>query len=269
MDLLQVVLLALVQGLTEFLPVSSSAHLILLSLVTHHQDQGLVFDIALHMGTLLAVLCYFRHELRVMIRDWCLSCVGRGQTQHSRLMWALGFTTIPVGLAGLVFNQYISAYLRDPIVIAIGMIVFGIFLGLADKYARETRDEYQITWKDMLIIGIAQALALIPGASRSGTTITAGLMVGLSREASSRFSFLLSIPVILLAGGYEASKISANEWASSHMGLFVIGMLIAAVTSFACIHVFLRLIERIGMMPFVVYRILLGCLLLFIFWFPS
>lgn len=266
MDLLQVILLAVVQGLTEFLPVSSSAHLILLSIVTHHEDQGLAFDIALHMGTLFAVLFYFRRELRVMVRDWCLSCIGRGQTPESRLMWMVGFTTIPVGLAGLFFNQYISAYLRDPIVIAIGMIVFAFFLAFADKYAGETRDEYQLTWKDVLVVGIAQALALIPGASRSGTTMTAGLLMGLSREASSRFSFLLSIPVILLAGGYEASKMTVTDWVSIEISFLVLGVLLSAITAFACIHVFLKLIERIGMMPFVIYRLFLGGLLLFLFW---
>ncbi len=266
MDVLQVILLAVVQGLTEFLPVSSSAHLILIPIFTHHEDQGLAFDIALHIGTLLAVLYYFRRELRLMIRDWCLSCIGRGQTPQSRLLWAIGFTTIPVGLAGLLFNHYVSAYFRDPIVIAIGMIVFAFFLAFADKYARETRSEYTLTWKDVVIIGIAQALALIPGASRSGTTMTAGLMVGLSREASSRFSFLLSIPVILLAGGYEASKITTADWAQTNASLFILGIALSAITAFACIHVFLKLIERIGMMPFVIYRLLLGVLLLILFW---
>lgn len=265
MDVLQVIILAVIQGLTEFLPVSSSAHLILIPIFTHHQDQGIAYDIALHIGTLSAVIYYFRHELRLMIKDWCLSFAGRGQTQYSRLMWAVGLTTIPVGLAGLFFNQFISAYLRDPIVIATGMIVFAFFLGFADKYAKESRDEYTITWKDILAIGVAQAFALIPGASRSGTTMTAGLMMGLSREASSRFSFLVSIPVILLAGGYEATKVTAAEWGSADMHLLALGVIISAVLSFACIHVFLKIIEQIGMMPFVIYRLLLGALLLLVF----
>ncbi|MFA6037783.1 MAG: undecaprenyl-diphosphate phosphatase [Legionellales bacterium] len=266
MDLLQVILLAVIQGLTEFLPVSSSAHLILLSTFMHYKDQGLVFDVALHMGTLIAVLFYFRRELRIMIRDWVLSCMGRGQTAQSRLMWALGFTTIPVGLAGLLFSQYISTYLRDPVIIAFGMIVFGIFLGFADKYAKQTRTEYQLNWKDILVIGIAQALALIPGASRSGTTMTAGLIMGLSKEASSRFSFLLSIPVIVLAGGHEASQMTQADWANTQMGLLLLAVALSAVTAFAVIYIFLKLIERMGMMPFVIYRLLLGALLLFLFW---
>lgn len=266
MDLLQVILLAVIQGLTEFLPVSSSAHLILLSTFIQKTDQGLVFDVALHVGTLLAVLFYFRHELRLMIRDWVLSCMGKGQTAQSRLMWALGFTTIPVGLAGLLFNQYVSTYLRDPIIIAFGMIVFGIFLGLADKYAKQTRTEYTLNWKDIVVIGIAQALALIPGASRSGTTMTAGLMMGLTKEASSRFSFLLSIPVIILAGGYEASKMTAQDWAATDLGLLILAVALSAATAFIVIHVFLKLIERMGMMPFVIYRMVLGALLLILFW---
>jgi undecaprenyl-diphosphatase len=146
------------------------------------------------------------------------------------------------------------------------MIVFAFFLAIADRYAREQRNEYSITWKDVVIIGIAQALALIPGASRSGTTMTAGLMVGLSKQASSRFSFLLSIPVILLAGGYEISKMTTADWAMTPIGLLVLGVGLSAITAFACIHVFLKLIERIGMMPFVIYRLLLGALLIILFW---
>ncbi|HLF67172.1 MAG TPA: undecaprenyl-diphosphate phosphatase, partial [Gammaproteobacteria bacterium] len=166
MDVLQVVLLAFIQGLTEFLPVSSSAHLLLVSRFTHHPDPTVIFVTALHMGTLLAVLFYFRRELKAMIKDGALSCLGQGQTQYSRLMWALAWGTVPVALAGLLFNQYISDYLRAPLVIAVVMIIFAIFLGIADTRAKKIKDEYHLGWKDILLIGVMQAFALIPGASR-------------------------------------------------------------------------------------------------------
>lgn len=266
MDLLQVILLALVQGLAEFLPVSSSAHLILLSVITHTEEQGLLFTVALHLGTLTAVLFYFRRELTLMIKDWCLSFLGHGQTQASRLLWALGFATIPIGLAGLLFSSFISDYLRTPKVIAFSMIIFAIFLGIADKYGRKTRQELQITWKDAVLIGLAQIFALIPGASRSGTTMMAGLFMGLSREASARFSFLLSIPVVILAATYEVSKMTAQDWATTDINMLLLGISISAITGFACIHIFLKLITRIGMMPFVIYRLFLGVFLLYLFW---
>ncbi len=266
MDVLQVILLAFIQGLTEFLPVSSSAHVLLVSIFIDHTEPPVVFVTALHMGTLLAVLYYFRRELILMIKDGILSCLGRGQTQYSRLMWALIGGTVPVALTGLLLNQYISDYLRTPLVIAIAMIIFALLLGIADKRAVKTRDEYSLGWKDILLIGVAQVFALIPGASRSGTTMMAGLMVGLTREASARFSFLLSIPVIVLAGGYEASQLSVLDWATADLKLFGLGILIAAGVGLACIHVFLKLITRIGMMPFVIYRIILGVVLLILFW---
>lgn len=266
MDLLQVILLAIVQGLAEFLPVSSSAHLLLLSIVTHSKDQGLLFTIALHLGTLIAVLFYFRFELYKMIRDWCLSCLGRGQTSESRLMWAIGFATIPVGLAGLIFGQFISDYLRNPLVIGFSLIIFALFLGFADHYGRKIHNEYQLNWKTVLFIGIAQVFALIPGASRSGTTMTAGLLAGLTREGSARFSFLLSIPIVLLAAIYEVSKMTSADWAATDIQMLMVGVIISALTGLACIHVFLKLITRIGMMPFVIYRVFLGGLLIFLFW---
>lgn len=266
MDVIQVILLAVVQGLTEFLPVSSSAHLILISILTKGEDQGLPFVVALHLGTLCAVVFYFRLELRNMVKDWCASCITRKQTPHSRLMWALGWSTLPVCLVGIFLPDNVSAHLREPVMIAISMIIFAVFLGFADHYARQTRTEYDLNWKDILFIGCAQIMALIPGASRSGTTITAGLILGLTREASARYSFLLSIPVILLAGAYEAMKMTSSDWAAIQPGLFLLGMLIAALTAFLCIHVFLKLITRISLMPFVIYRLFLGGLLLFLFW---
>lgn len=260
MDILQIIVLALVQGLTEFLPISSSAHLILVPFLTDWTDQGLAFDVAVHVGTLTAVVVYFRKEIKKMFFAWFASLTGK-HSEDSKLAWAVLIGTIPVGLAGLIFKDVISEHLRTPLVIAVTTIIFGLLLWYADWSAKRQRDEYSMSWKDILVIGCAQAIALIPGTSRSGITITAGLMLGLTASASARFSFLLSIPVIILAGGVETldylKVASIND-----MGDLITGAAISAISAYMCIHFFLKLLERIGMTPFVIYRLLLGAILL-------
>ncbi|NNJ98036.1 MAG: undecaprenyl-diphosphate phosphatase [Gammaproteobacteria bacterium] len=263
MELIQIVVLALVQGLTEFLPISSSAHLILVPVLTDWPDQGLAFDVAVHAGTLAAVVLYFRNELGCMFIAWFASFKGR-LTPDSRLAWAVLIGTIPVGLAGLAFKDVIESQLRSPMVIAIATIAFGLLLWFAYKTGQRRKDEYDLGWLDVLIVGAAQALALIPGTSRSGITITAGLMLGLKPEAAARFSFLLSIPVIFLAGGFET--LEYLETASIQDGqALLIGALISAVSAYTCIHYFLKLLDRVGMMPFVAYRLVLGIVLVVLF----
>ena len=263
MDIIQIIVLALVQGLTEFLPVSSSAHLILVPVLTSWQDQGLAFDVAVHAGTLTAVVLYFRKELSRMFVQWFASLGGR-HSADSRLAWAVLIGTVPVGLAGLLFKDVIEEHLRSPLVIATTTIVFGLLLWLADRKRHTPKDEYSIGWQYALLIGAAQAVALIPGTSRSGITITAALLLGLNRQAAARFSFLLSIPVIVLAGGLEtlgylkvASLGDAND--------LLIGAAVSAISAYACIHFFLKLLDRISMLPFVIYRLLLGAMLLVLF----
>jgi len=259
-DILQIIVLALVQGLTEFLPISSSAHLILVPYLTDWPDQGLAFDVAVHVGTLTAVVIYFRKEISKMFFAWLASLKGR-HSEDSRLAWGVLIGTIPVGLAGLLFKDVISEHLRTPLVIAATTIIFGFLLWYADWSGKRSRDEYSMSWKDIIIIGCAQAIALIPGTSRSGITITAGLMLGLTAPAAARFSFLLSIPVIVLAGGVETldylKVASIND-----MNDLIIGALISAASAYLCIHYFLMLLERIGMTPFVIYRLVLGVVLL-------
>ena len=264
MELIQIIVLALVQGLTEFLPISSSAHLILVPVLTDWPDQGLSFDIAVHVGTLIAVIVYFRAELIVMTRDWLVSLTGRASTRSSRLAWAVLFGTVPVGLAGLLGKSYVEAYLRSPLVIAIATIVFGVLLWVAYIRGRRQRDEYDMGWLDVAIVGCAQVLALIPGTSRSGITITAALLRGLTAEAAARFSFLLSIPVIALAGLLLAKDaVEANHvWIWQDL---LLGTAISAVAAYICIVYFLRLLNRIGMTPFVIYRLLLGAVLLVLY----
>lgn len=260
MDILQIIVLALVQGLTEFLPVSSSAHLILVPILTGWQDQGLAFDVAVHVGTLSAVVLYFRKEIGVMFLAWMASLKGK-HSEDSRLAWGVLIGTIPVGIVGLLFKDYISGNLRTELVIAVTTIVFGLLLWYADWSGKRNRDEHSLSMKDILIIGCAQAIALIPGTSRSGITITAGLMLGLTAQAAARFSFLLSIPVIVLAGGVET--LDYLKVASiADVDDLIVGALISAISAYLCIHYFLMLLERIGMTPFVIYRLLLGIILL-------
>jgi undecaprenyl-diphosphatase len=177
------------------------------------------------------------------------------------LAWAVLIGTIPVGLVGFIFKDVISEHLRSPVVIAAATIIFGLLLWYADWSGKRQRNEYSLTWKDVLVIGCAQAIALIPGTSRSGITITAGLMLGLNASAAARFSFLLSIPVILFAGGSESVAYLEVANAGDAKDL-VYGALISAFSAYLCIHFFLMLLERIGMTPFVIYRLLLGVVLL-------
>ncbi len=264
MDLIQIVVLALMQGLTEFLPVSSSAHLILVPVLTGWQDQGLAFDVAVHLGTLMAIVWYFRQELVAMILEWAGSLRTGESTPNSRLAWWVICGTIPAGLAGLAFKDLIETELRSPLVIATTTILFGLLLWWADWRGRRQRDEYSLNWTDVLLIGCAQALALIPGTSRSGITMTAALMLGLTREGAARFSFLLSIPIILLAGGVKTLDLIQSE-GSVEWSALVLGTSFSAVSAYLCVHWFLKLLERLGMLPFVIYRLLLGAFLFLIF----
>ena len=264
MTLIHIIVLSLVQGLTEFLPISSSAHLILVPVVSDWPDQGLAFDVAVHVGTLSAVMWYFRSEVMRMAGDWSRSIKERQQVGESRLAWAVIWGTLPVAVCGLLLNDLVDTVLRSPLVIAWATIGFGLLLWMADVTGQRQRDEHHLTWRDVVVIGLAQAVALIPGTSRSGITMTAGLFMGLTREAAARFSFLLSIPTILMAGGYKGLQL-VNEAATVDWLAMGIGVVLSALTAYLCIHLFLQLLERIGMFPFVLYRLLLGGLLLYFF----
>ena len=267
MEWLQTIILALIQGLTEFLPISSSAHLILPAVLLGWADQGLAFDVAVHVGSLVAVMIYFRVEVIDMTSSWFSSLPNTFNSEplsaNARLAWAVILGTIPVGLAGLFLKSFIEDNFRSAFVIAMATIAFALLLWVADRRARHDRDEYSLRMKDIIIVGCAQALALIPGTSRSGITMTAGLMLGLSRESAARFSFLLSIPVIGIAGGLLMVELIQSsvpvDWPK-----IALGTGIATLSAYACIHLFLALIERIGYLPFIIYRIVLGTILLMI-----
>ncbi|MET0091052.1 MAG: undecaprenyl-diphosphate phosphatase [Candidatus Thiodiazotropha sp.] len=262
MELLQIIILAAVQGLTEFLPISSSAHLILAPQVTGYADQGLAFDVAVHVGTLAAVIGYFRHEVIHIGGDFFRSWVNpAARSRESRLGWIIVLATLPVGAFGLLMKSLVETDLRSPLVIAITTIGFGILLLVADLMGKRQRDEYSLNWMHALVIGVFQAMAIIPGTSRSGSTMTAGVMLGLTREAASRFSFLISIPTIVMSGGLLGLDLLESttpvDWLSIGLG---VGL--AFITAYLCIHFFLRFIENIGMWPFVIYRFLLGGLII-------
>lgn len=263
-NIFHAVVLAIIQGLTEFLPVSSSAHLILVPIIFHWPDQGLAFDVIIHLGTLFAVLMYFRKELKLMIKDCWQALKHKRYTKNFHLAWTIALATIPVGIAGITGNKIIGTYLRAPIVIAFTTIIFGILLGIATLVAKQKRNEYNVTWRDALMIGVAQAIALIPGTSRSGITLTAGLFAGLTRTAAARFSFLMSIPVIILAATIQCFDLYAQPEPINFQALFV-GLVVAAISGYLCIDVFLKLLDRYGVMPFVIYRLILGVILLALF----
>jgi len=263
-ELFQVIVLSIIQGITEFLPISSSAHLILMPTLLEWQDQGLAFDVAVHVGTLLAVLFYFKKDLKKLTKAWFSSIFNQKLCPESKLAWAIGFATIPVGLAGLAFKPFVETIMRDPIVIAYATLFFGALLYLADKWGKRIKSEEHLTWRDVFCVGVAQAVALIPGTSRSGITITAGLMMGLTRQAAARFSFLLSIPVIILAGGLQSVQLVRTTTLVDWNAMFLGGFLSFA-SAYLCIHVFLKLLDKIGLLPFVIYRLILGSFLLFLF----
>jgi len=253
---LEVIILSIIQGITEFLPISSSAHLILPSAIFGWEDQGIAFDVAVHVGTLLAVMLYFRQDIANLTVGWIKSLGGQHSTD-SKLAWWVILATIPAGLAGLLAADLIETFLRSPWVLAITTIVFGLLLWLADATAKQQVSMEQMNWRQALIIGLAQAVALIPGTSRSGITMTAAMLLGLDKVSAARFSFLLSIPIIVLSGGYQASKLLSEPTQYDISGI-LLGMVLSFISALICIHFFLKIISRMGMLPFVIYRLLLG-----------
>lgn len=257
----EAVILALVQGLTEFLPISSSAHLILPSQVLGWEDQGLAFDVAVHVGTLMAIVIYFRREVIQLSGAWFKSVSFKEQSNDGRLAWLIILATIPAGLAGFLLNDFISENLRSTAVIATTTIIFGLALYASDHFGPRKLSLKDIDVKAALVIGFSQALALIPGTSRSGITMTAALLIGFSRDAAARYSFLLSIPLITAAGLLKTKELletgTNDDWF-----LVALGTGVAFVSAYACIHLFLQFLERIGFTPFVIYRLLLGLVLL-------
>ena len=251
--------LALIQGLTEFLPISSSAHLILPSVIFGWPDQGLAFDVAVHFGTLGAVILSLRVEIK-RIMTAMLVGFGRRYPRQARLGWLIGLATFPAVLSGLLAKDFVETSLRNEFVIVLATVGFGLLLWWA-HYQRGRSGFGGIDLRQAILIGCAQALALIPGTSRSGVTLIAALWLGLSRRVAAKFSFLLSVPIILGAATLKMNDlIEATE--SVAWDTILVGVIVSFLSAYLCIRLFLTWVQRIGLLPFVAYRLALGMILL-------
>lgn len=259
----QVVILAIVQGLTEFLPISSSGHLVLVPVFFGWTDQGLAFDVAVHFGSLIAVLIFFRTDIHALLRGGLQVVGGNVKTIESRMALGIALGTIPAALAGLLFVDWIEANLRSPIVIVFTLSGYAVLMSLADRFGRRTREISGVRITDAVLIGVAQALALVPGTSRSGVTITAAMALGFERQDAARFSFLLAVPVILLATGYSLLGLLSAD-AAVAWGQLAIGVLVSGIVAYLSIEFFMRFVSRIGLVPFAVYRIVLAAVILYV-----
>lgn len=268
MELLQIILLGIIQGIAEFLPISSSAHLIIAREIFNigsfiESNVELTFDLALHFGTLLAIIVYFFSELWKLL----IEGVTKGnKTDNGKIFWFLILATIPAAVAGVIFEDIIDSFFRQQIwLIAIALIVMGIVIYLVDKKSKSNKDMKKMKWKDALIIGCAQVFALIPGFSRSGTTITASRALGINKEDSAKFSFYLSVPVV--AGGALLSLIKENTLViiSENLVLFGLGILVAFIIGLLCISFLLKYIRRHDFKLFMYYRVILGIIVLLTF----
>jgi len=256
--------LGLIQGLTEFLPISSSAHLRVFSALFGWNDPGAAFTAVTQLGTESAVLIYFRKDIASIISAWTVSLVKpeRRSDHNARMGWFVIIGTLPIAIFGVLFQDTIETSLRDLRIIGTTLIVFGIVLAIADRTraVRNARPISALTFPHALVYGLAQSLALIPGVSRSGGTISAGLFLGYSREAAARYSFLLAMPAVLASGVLELFKI--GEGPAPAWGPTILATLIAFVVGYAAIAWFLKYISHHSFMPFVVYRVLLGILII-------
>jgi undecaprenyl-diphosphatase len=266
MPIAQVVVLAIVQGFTEFLPISSTAHLYLSSWLLGWQTESLDFDIMLHLGTLVAVLLYF-------FRDW-VQIVGQGfgvaigtdkeLEQNRALLWLLAIGSLPIGAVGLLFNKQAETTWRNPFVMGVMLVVIGVLMWIAERGGRRERDLSSVNFTDAVSIGVSQALAVVPGCSRSGITISTGLFRNLTRESAARYSFLLSTPAIAAAAGKALWDIHKHGGGLHTLmtAQFVVGITVSALTGCAVIAWFLRYLRRSSLMPFVYYRIIFGIIVL-------
>jgi len=263
MTWLQIVVLAVVQGLTEFLPISSSGHLVLVPFAFGWSDQGLAFDVAVHFGSLGAVLLFFRHDVAALLRGGVQAVRGRVDGIEARLALGIALGTIPAALAGLALAGWIESNLRSPSVIVATLSAYAVLMALADRFGRRSRGIAAIRIRDAVLIGCAQALALVPGTSRSGVTITTALALGYERKDAARFSFLLAVPVILLATGYQFLKLVLGEAAVPWLELGV-AALISGIVAYASIDFFMRFVSRIGLLPFATYRLILAAVIVYV-----
>jgi undecaprenyl-diphosphatase len=265
MSWLQVAVLAVVQGLTEFLPVSSSGHLAIASQLFFADDAGASFTAVTQLGTELAVLVYFAKDIRRILVSWFAGLRNAARRDSDYwLGWWVIIGTIPICVLGLLFKDQIRGGVRNLWIVAIALIVFSVVIAAAEYFGKQTRQVEQLTWKDAVIVGLAQCLALVPGVSRSGATISAGLFLGQSREVAARFGFLLAIPAVLASGLFSLPDAFApvTEGMSATGPQLVVSIVIAFVVGYAAVAWFLKFLVRHGMYWFVGYRVVLGVVVL-------
>ena len=253
-------LLGLIQGLTEFLPISSSAHLLFPTLIFGTNDLGLSFDVAVHAGTLIAVIFFFRNEIKFMLQS--ITTSDTSLSEYRKLTYMLITATIPIIAAGLGFSDFIEDRIFNVSLIAVANLIFAIVLFIVFLNRKENLSIFEISFKAALLIGLFQCFALIPGASRSGMAITGALLIGLNLKDASKFTFLLSIPTI--AGALIFLLVDFNHINFDYLNM-LIGFVVSMIVAFFTIKYFLAFVERIGMVPFVIYRFILGLMLLIIF----
>ena len=262
MTVFQALILGIIQGLSEFLPISSSAHLALAPWILHWPDPGLAFDVALHFGTLLAVLWYFRAEwIALVVAAKDIVVRRRIETERERRVLFLVIATIPGAIAGLAFEKQAESSFRDPRLVAGALVVMGFLLWIVDRYAARDRPLGSMRWIDALLTGVAQMFAIIPGVSRSGSTITAGRALSFDREDAAVFSFLMSMPIIAAAAVLKLPQAIREQGVSAPM---VVGVLASAISGWLAISVLLRLVTRHSYGVFALYRIVLGTAVLIV-----
>ncbi len=259
---LQAIVLGISQGLTEFLPISSTAHTLIVSKLLGWPDPGAAFTAVTQVGTELAVVIYFRQDIARILKTWFASLTKKTERANpdAKMGWYVIIGTIPIGIAGLAFKSSIETTARNLWLVAATLIVMGILLGLADRYARHTKSETDINTKNAVLFGFGQALALIPGVSRSGATITAGLAMGFKRDVAARYSFLLAIPAVFASAALTAGDISSDSlvnWPAT-----IVATIVAFVVGYFVIASLMKYLQTRTFLPFVIYRIALGTLLM-------
>lgn len=268
MDYLLSIVAGIIQGLTEFLPISSSGHLILFhDIFGFHFPDELLFDVMLHLGTLLAVVIFFYHDIQKIIRGFLSSLVNWNlkNNYNQRIAWLVFIGTLPAALVGYLFEDFITNTLRSPLVVAISLIVIGLLFFIAEKSFKHQKDLQMATGWDSLVIGLAQILALIPGVSRSGITIIAGMGRKLKRDEAARFSFLISAPIIF--GAAIKQLLEIKSFAGVNFLVLLIGVLSSAITGYLVIRYLIKYLSNHSLNIFAWYRLIIGCLTLIWFFF--
>jgi undecaprenyl-diphosphatase len=268
MDFIQSVILGAIQGITEFFPVSSTAHLVLLPWFLSWKDEGLAFNVALHMGSLIAIIYYFRADWIRIISEFlrCLSRLSFSGSPDGRMGLYLIIATIPGAVAGVLFESHASGVLRNPLYVAFSLSFFGVLLYVSDKYSKKSRSIEEMSLVDCLIIGVSQAFAIVPGVSRSGITITGAMFRGLKRDEAAKFSFMLAAPLIAGAGVFESRHMELSSVLSLP---FIAGIFASAVFAFLAIKYLLRFVRHRSYTVFVVYRLALAVIIAFLYLYKN